>query len=80
MSIDQLTLTKHGVLYSTVRKGQDSYRVISVPPSLILLRYSSEGSARIRWEEALGDCPDMAAVRRGYLKKQSNSACRPVAR
>jgi hypothetical protein len=36
MSFDRLTPAKNSVLYSTVRKGQDGYRVISVPPSLTL--------------------------------------------
>lgn len=42
MSFDRLTPAKNSVLFSTARKGQDGYRVISVPPSLTLFNTGSE--------------------------------------
>jgi len=70
MSFDRLTPAKNGVLYSTVRKGEDGYRVISLPPSLTLLNTGSHYKVASGWAEALDDCPDMAASRRDYLKEQ----------
>jgi hypothetical protein len=70
MSFDRLTPDKNSVLYSTVRKGQDGYRVIFVPPSLTIFN-TGEVYRRISgWDGALGNCPDMAASRRDYLKEQ----------
>jgi hypothetical protein len=70
MSFDRLTPAKNSVLYSTVRKGQDGYRVISVPPSLTLFNTGEDYQLISGWHGALDDCPDMAADRRDYLKKQ----------
>jgi len=70
MSFDRLTPAKHGVMYSTVRKGQDGYQVISVPPSLTLFNRGAEYQLVSGWDEALDDCPDMATERRDYLKRQ----------
>jgi hypothetical protein len=70
MSFDRLTPAKTGVLYSTVRKGEDGYRVISVPPSLSLFNTGSHYKVASGWTDALDGCPDMAASRRDYLKEQ----------
>jgi len=70
MSFDRLTPAKHGVLYSTMRKGEDGYRVISVPPSFTLFNTGSHYQVASGWAAALDGCPDMAAGRRDYLKEQ----------
>jgi len=70
MSFDRLTPAKNSVLFSAVRKGQDGYRVISVPPSLTLFNTGSQYQLVSGWEAALDGCPDMAAGRRDYLKEQ----------
>jgi hypothetical protein len=75
MSFDRLTPTKSSVLYSTVRKGQDGYRVTSVPPSLTLFNTGSQYQLVSGWTDALDGCPDMAAGRRRYLK--DSSTCSP---
>jgi Shedu protein SduA, C-terminal len=62
MSFDRLTPAKNSVLYSTVRKGQDGYRVTSVPPCFTVFNTG--------WRSALDSCPDMAVGRRDYLKEQ----------
>lgn len=70
MSFDRLTPAKNGVLYSTIRKRQDGYEVVSVPPSLAII---NEGDVYRRisgWARALDDCADMATSRRLYLKEQ----------
>jgi hypothetical protein len=72
MTFDRLTPGKNAVLYSTVRKGQDGYRVISVPPSLTLFNTGAEYRLISGWTSALDDCPDMAVGRRDYLKEQLN--------
>ena len=72
MSFDRLTPAKDGVLYSTVRKGQDGYRVISVPPSLTLFNTGEDYQLISGWTSALDDCHDMATGRRDYLKEQLN--------
>ena len=70
MSFDRLTPAKNSVLYSTVRKGQDGYRVTSVPPSLTLFNTGKDYRLISGWPSALDGCPDMAAGRRDYLKEQ----------
>jgi len=70
MSFDRLTPAKNSVLYSTVRKGQDGYRVTSVPPSLTLFNTGEDYQLIAGWASALDNCPDMAAGRRDYLKEQ----------
>ena len=72
MSFDRLTPAKNSVLYSTTRKRQDGYQVISVPPSLTLFNTGSEYQLVSGWTSALDDCPDMAVCRRDYLKEQLN--------
>ena len=61
MSFDRLTPAKNSVLYSTVRKGQDGYRVTSVPPSLTIFNTGEDYRLISGWAAALDDCPDMAA-------------------
>ena len=70
MTFDRLTPAKNGVLYSAVRKGQDGYRVTSVPPSLTIFNTGEDYRRISGWEGALDNCPDMAASRRDYLKEQ----------
>ena len=70
MSFDRLTPAKNSILYSTVRKGQDGYRVASVPPSLTLFNTGEDYQHISGWASALDDCSDMAAGRRDYLKEQ----------
>jgi hypothetical protein len=70
MSFDRLAPAKKSVLYSTVRKRQDGYRVVSVPPSLTLFNTGRDYQLISGWANALGNCPDMAAARRQYLKEQ----------
>lgn len=70
MSFDRLTPAKRSVLYSTVRKGHDGYRVTSVPPSLAIFNSGQVYRQVSGWAGALDDCPDMAAGRREYLKQQ----------
>jgi hypothetical protein len=72
MSFDRLTPAKHGVTYATVYKGEDGYRVVSVPPSLTLINHGRTYQLVSGWDQALDDCTDMAAERRDYLKKQLN--------
>jgi Domain of unknown function (DUF4263) len=70
MTFDRLTPAKNGVLYSAVRKGQDGYRVASVPPSLTIFNTGEDYQRISGWEGALDNCRDMAASRRDYLKEQ----------
>jgi hypothetical protein len=70
MSFDRLTPAKRSNLYSAVRKGQDSYRVISVPPSLTIVNSGQVYRQVSGWSGALDNCPDMASGRRDYLKEQ----------
>lgn len=69
MSFDRLTPAKHGVLYSCVRKRQDGYQVVAVPPSLTL---ANDGcyACSTGWDHALDSCPDMPDERRDYLKRE----------
>jgi hypothetical protein len=70
MSFDRLTPAKNSVRYSTVRKGQDGYRVTSVPPCLTIFNTGQDYRLISGWRSALDSCPDMAAGRRDYLKEQ----------
>ena len=70
MSFDRLTPGKNSILYSTVRRGQDDYRVTSVPPSLTIFNSGKDYQLISGWTSALESCPDMAAGRRDYLKEQ----------
>jgi hypothetical protein len=70
MSFDRLASDKSSVLYSAVRKGQDGYRVISVPPSLTIFNTGEDYQLISGWDAALDNCPDMATSRRDYLKEQ----------
>ncbi|MEU1396170.1 Shedu anti-phage system protein SduA domain-containing protein [Micromonospora zamorensis] len=70
MSFDRLSTAKRSVLYSCVRKTQDGYKVISVPPCLTILNSGDRYAAATGWDLALDQCPDMADLRREYLKEQ----------
>ncbi len=69
MSFDRLIPSKLGVLYSCVRKRQDGYEVIAVPPSLTLAN-DGKYAHSVGWNEALDSCPDMPEQRREYLKQE----------
>jgi hypothetical protein len=70
MSFDRLSPTRHGQLYSCVRKTQDGYQVVAVPPCLTIFNNGGEYQPVGGWDQALDDCPDMAPARREYLKEQ----------
>lgn len=70
MSFDRLTAADYGELYSCVRKTQDGYQVVAVPPCLGLLRRAEDYRRSNGWDYALDNCLDMAPPRRGYLKEQ----------
>lgn len=70
MSFDRLTPAKHGALYLCVRKRQDGYTVVAVPPCLTLFNQGDEYSQIAGWDQVLDSCRDMADVRRDYLKRE----------
>lgn len=70
MSFDRLTPAKHGELYSCVRKRQDGYTAVAVPPCLTLFNQGDEYSQITGWDQALDSCGDMADARREYLKHE----------
>jgi hypothetical protein len=70
MSFDRLTPAKHGALYSCVRKRQDGYTVLAMPPCLTLFNQGDEYSQIAGWDQALDSCRDMADGRRDYLKHE----------
>jgi Domain of unknown function (DUF4263) len=70
MSFDRLTPAKNSILYSCVKKTQDGYSVVAIPPCLTIFNTGDPYSAATGWEEALDNCPDMADERRNYLKRE----------
>ncbi|MET7334293.1 Shedu anti-phage system protein SduA domain-containing protein [Nonomuraea sp. NPDC005650] len=70
MSFDRLTPAKNSVLYSCVRKEQDGYRLVAVPPCLTIFNDGEDYQQVSGWEEALDACLDMARPRREYLRRQ----------
>jgi hypothetical protein len=70
LSFDRLTPAKRSVLYSCVRKKQDGYKVVSVPPCLTIINSGEIYTDSAGWDLALDRCPDMADRRREYLKEQ----------
>jgi Domain of unknown function (DUF4263) len=70
MSFDRLTPSEYGELYSCVRKTQDGYQVVAVPPCLGPLRGAEDYRQSNGWNHALDSCHDMAPARREYLKEQ----------
>ena len=56
-SFDRLTPTKNSVLYSCVRKEQDGYRVVAVPPCLTIFNEGEDYQFVSGWKEALGHLP-----------------------
>lgn len=70
MSFDRLTPAKNGALYSCVRKRQDGYTAVAVPPGLTLFNQGDEYSQVAGWDRALDACGDMADGRREYLKHE----------
>lgn len=70
MSFDRLTPAKHGELYSCVRKRQDGYTAVAVPPCLTLFNQGDDYSQIAGWDHALHACRDMSDARRDYLKHE----------
>jgi hypothetical protein len=70
MSFDRLAPADYGELYSCVRKPQDGYQVVAVPPCLGLLQGAEDYRRSNGWDHALDSCQDMAPARREYLKEQ----------
>jgi hypothetical protein len=70
MSFDRLAPANYGELYSCVRKTQDGYQVVAVPPCLGLLQGTEDYRLSSGWEHALDSCHDMAPGRREHLKEQ----------
>jgi len=70
MSFDRLDPAHFGELYSCVRKTQDGYRVMAVPPCLGLLPKAEDYRRSNGWDHAVDSCLDMAPARREYLKEQ----------
>ena len=70
MSFDRLSPAKWSELYSCVRKRQDGYQLIAVPPALTISNDGEDYQLVTGWDEALDNCYDMAPVRREYLKTQ----------
>jgi len=70
MSFDRLIPDDYGELYSCVRKTQDGYQVVAMPPCLGLLRRAEDYRRSNGWDHALDSCHDMAPARREYLKEQ----------
>jgi len=70
MSFDRLEPANYGELYSCVRKTQDGYQVVAVPPCLGLLNKAEDYRPSNGWDHALDNCRDMAMARREYLKEQ----------
>jgi Shedu protein SduA, C-terminal len=70
MSFDRLTPCKHGAVFSCVKKGQDGYRVLAVPPCLTIINHGEDYRRSSGWAEALDNCPDMPVARREYLKAE----------
>lgn len=55
---------------SCLRKRQDGYEVVSVPPSLTIFNDGEDYHVAQGWDEALDGCPYMPAARRDYLKRE----------
>jgi hypothetical protein len=70
MSFDRLAPAKRSSIYSCVRKTQQEYRVLAVPPSLTIINDGDDYQHVTGWAEALDNCPDMADGRRDYLKNE----------
>ncbi|HEX5115955.1 MAG TPA: Shedu anti-phage system protein SduA domain-containing protein [Pseudonocardiaceae bacterium] len=70
MSFDRLAPTKRSSAYSCVRKNQQGYQALAVPPSLTIINDGDDYQHVTGWAEALDNCPDMADGRRDYLKHE----------
>lgn len=73
MSFDRLTPAKNSVLFSCMRKTQDGYQVVAVPPCLTLLNHGEEYQLASGWGEALDNCHDMPPP--GGNTSKNNSTC-----
>ena len=65
-----LSPANYGELYSCLRKIQDGYQVVAVPPCLGLLLKAEDYRRSNGWDHALDSCHDMTPARRDYLKEQ----------
>lgn len=70
MSFDRLGPADYGELYSCVRKVEDGYQVVAVPPCLGLLLRAEDYRWSSGWSQALDSCHDTTPARREYLKEQ----------
>jgi Domain of unknown function (DUF4263) len=75
MSFDRLDPANYGELYSCVRKTQDGYQIVAVPPCLGLIREAEDYRQSNGWDHALDNCGDMAPARRERLKEQIKIIC-----
>jgi hypothetical protein len=75
MSFDRLTPAKMSRMYSCVRKIQQGYRALAVPPCLTIINDGEDYQPVAGWGEALDACPDMASSRREYLKSELRVLC-----
>ena len=57
MSFDRLTPAKNSVLFSTLRKGQDGYRVTAVPPSLTIFNTGEDYRLISGWDRRARQLP-----------------------
>jgi hypothetical protein len=70
MSFDRLTPAKNSDMYSCVRKTQQGYRAVAIPPCLTIINDGDDYQHVKGWIEALDNCLDMADSRRDYLKSE----------
>lgn len=70
MSFDRLTVSKSSELFSCVRKDEDGYRALTVPPAWSIINNWEDYAPVAGWDDALNGCLDMADARRSYLKDQ----------
>ena len=77
MSFDRLNPAKWGVLYSCLRKRQDGYEVVAVPPALTIFNDGEHYRAAHGWGRAIDGCVDMPSARRDYLKLEMHNLINP---
>ena len=70
MSFDRLTPERWSEVYSCVRKTQEGYQAVAVPPCLSIYNDGQHYRPVSGWDQALDSCLDMAPARREYLRGQ----------
>jgi hypothetical protein len=70
MSFDRLNHERWSEMYSCVRKTQEGYQAVAVPPCLSLYNNGQHYRPVSGWDQALDSCLDMAPARREYLRGQ----------